>query len=148
MLYRIIKYLASGISWGCTFFVLIILLGELIAGDAFLEPVLANFTKQALGSILVGIACGSSSIIYTFDKIALWLRIVIHFFIGLTGFFTISYYAGWMPLGSVYHIIGYVIIEIFIFTILWFCFYFLDRLEARKVNRRLREMEKDETAGQ
>lgn len=62
---KAVKYLYWGISWGCTFFVLICLVLYLMGGSAYLEQIMEQFPKQALGSVIVGIACGSTSIVYT-----------------------------------------------------------------------------------
>ena len=47
-----IKYLFSGIAWGCTFFVIVNLIGFLISGKAFLEPIIDDYSTQVFGAML------------------------------------------------------------------------------------------------
>ena len=108
MVKKVVKYLFWGIAWGCTFFVLVCLTGALTVGDAFIGPVMANFIKQAMGAILVGIFCGSSSIVYTFEKMPMGLRIAIHATVGLTGYFFIAYWLGWMPIQNGWQIASFI----------------------------------------
>ena len=79
---KLLKYLYWGISWGCTFFVLTCLIGYFLGGRAYLDPIVNQFPRHAAGSIIVGIACGSTSIVYTLEKLSHGLQIVIHFTVG------------------------------------------------------------------
>ena len=89
---KAVKYLYWGISWGCTFFVLICLVLYLMGGSAYLEQIMEQFPKQALGSVIVGIACGSTSIVYTMEKLSRSLQILIHFTVGLGVYFLTALY--------------------------------------------------------
>ncbi len=144
MLKKIIHYLFYGISWGCICFVLTGLIGYEIAGSAWLEPVIADFPRQAFGSMLVGICCASSAIFYTLKRFPLWAAVLIHFGVGLGGFFSVAFWLGWMPLQAGWQVISFILIGVFSFVCIWAVFYFYNRHEAEKLNKRLRELEKEE----
>ncbi|SCJ94721.1 Protein of uncharacterised function (DUF3021) [uncultured Eubacterium sp.] len=143
MLKRILKYLFYGVSWGWNFFIIINIIGVMTFGDLFLKPTMENFVHQALGAALVGICCGTTAIVYTFEKMQFWQQIGIHFFVGLTGYFTVAYKFGWMPVTDEFHIATYILLGILIFAAIWSCFYFYNRHEVKKVNRRLGELESE-----
>lgn len=143
MLKKMIRYLFLGISWGCTFFVLTGIVGTAVAGEAFLVPITGDFIRHAVGAIFVGIFCGSSAIVYTFQKVSLWKQIALHFLVGLSGYFFIAYKLGWMPVGNVLQIAGFLVVGITSFLAIWAGFYLYNKREAEKVNRRLRELEQE-----
>lgn len=138
---KILKYLWYGISWGCVFFVFTNLIGYLAVGEDFIALLVNDFAAQAFGGILAGIFCGSTSIVYTFDRLPFWVQILIHFGVGLTGYFIIAYTLGWMPTASVFHIAGFIGFGFAIFACTWSAFYLYNRYEAEKVNKKLRELE-------
>ena len=136
---KVINYLFLGISWGCTFFVFTCLIGYLIGGPAFLAPIVNNFPRQALGAVFVGIACGSTSIVYRIDRLSLGIQILIHFTLGMSGYFLAAFYLGWIPLENKWYILG-----VLIFTALWSIFFYYNIREARKMNERLKELNREE----
>ena len=140
MVKTICKYLFCGISWGCAFFVFVNLIGTAIAGDSFLIPVRTDFVRQALGAIIVGIFSGSTSIIYLYKKMPLWLQVVIHACIGLSSYFIVACHLGWMPSDSLRSVILFIICGILIFSGIWLGFYMYNKQETKKVNRRLQEI--------
>lgn len=144
----IMRYLFYGISWGCMFFVFTCLAGFWISGEAFLAPITKDFTRQVIGTIIVGIGCGSTAIVYQFERIPWWAKVLIHFIVGMGTFFPTSLYLGWIPFYP--EDVLYTVIQFFIsfsiFTAIWLCFYFFNRMEAKKINDRLRELEKSDSA--
>ena len=106
---KVINYLFLGISWGCTFFVFTCLIGYLISGPAFLAPIVNNFPRQALGAVFVGIACGSTSIVYRIDRLSLGIQILIHFTLGMSGYFLAAFYLGWIPLENKWYMMTFII---------------------------------------
>lgn len=144
MLLKCLKYLFWGISWGCTFFVLTLIAGASISGSEFLEPIMNQLVPQAVGAILVGICCGTSSIVYSIERLSLWVKICIHFLVGLTGYFLVSYRLGWMPRQNWIALLLFLLIGVGSFVAIWFLFYCINRLEAKKLNERLKELEETE----
>lgn len=143
MLKKILQYLFYGIFWGCTCFVLTGLIGYEIAGKAWLEPIMADFTRHAVGGMLTGIFCASSTIVYTVKRLPLWAAILIHFSVGLGGYFSIAFRLGWMPVQTGWPLAAFILIGVSVFACIWAGCYFYNRYEARKFNRRLRELEKE-----
>ena len=141
---KVINYLFLGISWGCTFFVFTCLIGYLISGPAFLAPVVNNFPRQVLGAVFVGIACGSTRIVYRIDRLSLGIQILIHFTLGMSGYFLAAFFLGWIPLENKWYMITFIILGVLIFTAIWSIFFFYNRREARKMNERLKELNREE----
>lgn len=140
---KAVKYLYWGISWGCTFFVLICLVLYLMGGSAYLEQIMEQFPKQALGSVIVGIACGSTSIVYTMEKLSRSFQILIHFTVGLGVYFLTALYLEWIPRQLSWSLAAFFAIGILSFIVIWALFYLYNKNEAQKWNQRLKELEKE-----
>lgn len=141
----VIKYILYGISIGCTSFV-IMCLSYSIGGDKdTLMQIFEDFTSQSVGAILVGIACGGTAIVYQFDRPSYFWKIIIHFCIGMGVFYPTAVYLGWIPFYPERKII--MVLQFLsscgIFMAIWFCFYLFNRNEAKRINKRLKELEKD-----
>lgn len=141
MVKKILKYLIYGISWGCVFFVLTYLIGYLCVGKDFVRPLADDFATQAFGGILAGILCGSTSIVYTVERLPFWAQILIHAGVGLTGYFILAYKLGWMPSGTILHMVSFIVFGFVVFALIWSGFYLYNRHEAKKVNKKLKELE-------
>ena len=141
----LIKYIFYGISWGCTFFVFTCLMLSLFGGEDYLRMIMEDFTRQAIGSMIVGIGSASIAIIYQFEKPSEAVKRLIHFGVGMGVFYPTAIYLGWIPFypDKILHTISSFFISCSIFMAIWFCFYLFNRGEARKINNRLRELEKD-----
>lgn len=44
----LVSYFFGGIAWGCTFLVVINLIGYTVIGSTFLEPLMENFVMHAV----------------------------------------------------------------------------------------------------
>ncbi len=97
------------------------------------------------GSMIVGIGSASIAIIYQFEKPSEAVKRLIHFGVGMGVFYPTALYLGWIPFypDKILHTISSFFISCSIFMAIWFCFYLFNRGEARKINNRLRELEKD-----
>lgn len=141
----IIKYILYGISLGCTFFVIMCLSYFVGGGKDLLVPIFKDFARQSAGAMVVGIACGSTSIIYQFNRPSGFLKIIIHFCVGMGVFYPVGISLGWIPFYPdriIYTILQF-LSSCGIFMIIWSCFYLFHRNEAKRINKRLRELEKD-----
>lgn len=139
----ITKYIVFGISCGCTILVLNCLISSIIGERELLNLIMADFTKQSIGFMLVGIASCSPAFVYQLDYLSEITKIIIHFCIGMAVFYPIAIYLGWIPFYPdqiVYTIIQFLIL-CGIFFIIWSCFYFFNRNEAKKINNKLRELD-------
>jgi len=136
---RIAKYLLFGIAWGCTWFVVILTALDLLNPVYGLSFPAGSFTTHALGSMATGIAAATTSIIYTIDRLRTWQQAAIHIVIGLGIFFPIAFSLGWLPAGSTTAIILSVVGTILFFWLIWSGFYFHDKIEAKRLNKKLKE---------
>lgn len=138
-----IGYLCCGISWGCTCLVLVCLIYKALGAEEGLALIFADFTKHAAGSVLVGIACGSTSIVYRFERPSLVVKVAIQFVVGMGVLYPVACCLGWIPFypdRPLYTLMQF-FVSCMIFAGIWFCFYFFNRGEAKRINDRLRELE-------
>lgn len=140
-------YIFYGISWGCTFFVFICLSYFIGSGEDALVPIFKDFARQSAGAIIVGIACGSTSVIYQFSRPSGIWKIAIHFLVGMGVFYPVSIYLGWIPFHPDRILLTALqfLFSCGIFMAIWLCFYLFHRKEAKKINKRLMELEQDNT---
>lgn len=143
----VIKYILSGISLGCTFFVIMCLSYSIWGGEDILTLIYKDFTRQSIGAMIIGVACGSTSIIYQFDRPSYFFKILIHFCVGMGVFYPIAIYLGWIPFypdRMIYTVLQF-LSSCGIFAIIWSGFYLFNRNEAKRINKRLKELEQDNT---
>lgn len=139
----LVNYFFSGIAWGCTFLVVINLIGYAMMGSIFLEPLMEHFVMHTVGAMIVGVCCGSTSYVYKIESLSLKKQIAIHFTISIGGYLLIAYKLGWMPISNPSYIIIFILIAIIIFISIWTGFYFYNRNEAKKYNAKIKEIEKE-----
>ena len=141
----VITYLLYGISIGCTFFVIMCLSYFVWGGEDILMQIFKDFARQSIGAMLVGIACGGTAVVYQFDRPSAFLKIIIHFCVGMGVFYPVGIYLGWIPFHPdqiIYTVLQF-LCSCGIFMVIWFCFYLFNRNEAKMINKRLRELERD-----
>lgn len=141
----VMKYILSGISLGCTFFVIMCLSYSVWGGEDILLTICEDFTRQSIGAMLIGIACGSTSIIYQFDHPSYFLKVLIHFCVGMGVFYPIAIDLGWIPFypDRIMFTILQFLFSCGIFMLIWLAFYLFNRNEAKRINKRLKELERD-----
>lgn len=137
-------YIFFGIAIGCTFFVLMCLSYSLFGEEEHLEPIFKDFTRQSLGAVLVGIACGSTAIVYRFERPSYLAKTVIHFCAGMGVFYPVAIKLGWIPFFPERKIVTFIqfLFSCCIFFVIRFCFYLFSKNEAKKINKKLKELEK------
>lgn len=140
---EMLKYLFMGISWGCTFFLVICLIGYSTVGKVFLEPIMNDFSTHVFGSMFVGICCGSTSYVYEIENLSFRRQIGIHFGIAIPCYLLVSYQLGLMPVQNIGYSVTFIIMAIAVFIIIWLGFYLYDRHEATRYNERIKELEQD-----
>lgn len=141
----VVKYILLGISWGCTCFVAMCLLYFVRGGETLLAPIYKDFARQSIGSMIVGIACGGTAIVYQFNRFSWLTKTIIHFCVGMSVFYPAAIYLGWIPFypNRIIYTILHFLFSCCIFMSIWFCFYLFNRKEARRINERLKELEQD-----
>lgn len=141
-----IKYFCYGISWGCTVLVLICLAAYAMNKSAYFTFIMEDFARQAIGAMVVGVACGGTAVVYQFEQLSAMTKFLIHFGIGMGVFYPVSLYLGWFPFhsGQMLYTILQFLFSCGIFVGIWLCFYLFNRSDARKINARLRELEQED----
>ena len=140
-----IKYFCYCISWGCTVLVFSCLTAYAINKEAYLSLIMEDFARHAIGAMIVGVACGGSAIVYQAERLSTMTKFIIHFGIGMGGFYPVALYLGWIPFYSdrmLYTVLQF-LFSCGIFVGIWLCFYLFNRSDARKINNRLRELERE-----
>ncbi len=140
----IIKYILYGISEGCTFFVICCLLFSAGGREDISASIYNDFARQSAGAMLVGIACGTTAVVYQINGPSLLMKTIIHFCVGMGVFYPVAIYLGWIPWfpGQIVYTVLQFTVSCCIFMAIWFVFYLLNRKEAKKINERLRELER------
>ncbi|BBF44932.1 hypothetical protein lbkm_3672 [Lachnospiraceae bacterium KM106-2] len=136
---KVIKYSMAGISWGCTVFCIVNMIGAMLLGDSFVLESGHSYPAQVLTSMLVGIAWVVPTLVYESEKISRGIQILIHLTIGFCVYIPCGIYMGWIPcsfgIGTMLTtILGMVIISILI----WLCFSLYYRKEARMINNKIK----------
>lgn len=142
----VIKYILYGISLGCTSFVIMCLSYFIGGGQDLLTLIVNDFARQSIGAIIIGIACGTTAIIYQFNHPCILIKIIIHFCVGMGVFYPVAIYLGWVPFypDKITFTILQFLFSCGIFMAIWFCFYLFNRNEAKRINKRLRELEQND----
>lgn len=145
----IVKYLFEGISWGCTFLVCYCLCCHAAGAEETLALILDNFAKNAVGAIFVGIGFGTTPIVYLSSRLPMGVKVFLHFAVGMGIFYPAALYLGWIPFypDHAARIILQFLISCVIFAVFWSFFYLFYRNEAKKINDRLKELERMQADG-
>lgn len=141
----VIKYILYGISIGCTFFVMMCLSYSLWGWKDKLMLIYMDFSRQSIGAMIIGIACGSTAIVYQFDRLSYVFGTIIHFCVGMGVFYPLAIYLGWIPFypDRIFINILHFLCSCGIFMAIQSCFYLFNRNEAKRINKRLREFEQE-----
>lgn len=146
----IVKYILHGITLGCTSFVIMCFSFYAGGGEDLLKAIYEDFGRQAFGSVAVGIACGGTAVIYRFDRFPFFAKVAVHFFVGMGVFYPVAIHLGWIPFypGRILYTVLQFFVSCGIFMAIWLCFYLFNRNEAKRINERLRELEKGDIGRQ
>lgn len=136
---KILKKILSGIAWGSTFFVISGIIAALNS-DAFFIETNSQFITQAIASIICGISFCVPTIVYDNEKIPMPLKVLIHMGTGLTVYLLIALWIGWIPikhgvLPMIITVLGMIILSF----VIWGGFYFYYRMEAKNINKKIKE---------
>ncbi len=144
----VFKYILYGISLGCTFFVIMCLSYFIWGGKEILMQIFEDFARQSIGAMAVGIACGSTSIVYQFDRPGGFWKVIIHLCVGMGVFYPVGINLRWFPFHPDRMLLSVLqfLCSCGIFMLIWSCFYLFNRNEAKRINERLRELERDNAA--
>ena len=141
----VVKYILYGISLGCTFFVIMCLSFFVGGGEDLLTLIFTDFARQSIGAMIVGIACGGTAVVYQFNRLSVLSKTLIHFCVGMGVFYPTAVYLGWIPFypDNIIFTALQFLFSCGIFIAIWFCFYLFNRSEAKRINERLKELERN-----
>lgn len=139
-----LKYLIYGMGYGCFYLVVMCIIWQATGNTELLEAVMADFTRQALGAMVVGIGFGSTSVVYQLDW-PFWQKLAVHFGVGMAIFIPSAYLLGWVPPGlGVGGFISFILYAVAIFFLIWACFFLYYRWEAKQMNQQLKKMNQEQ----
>jgi len=139
---KFFEHFLKGISIGCTIGVVVFLLIWLISGEETISMPTREFSTHVIGSMLVGLGFYLPSAIYENEKLAMWLRVLIHMGVGFIVFFIVASVAGWIPAaGGPGAVILYVLLVFVISMLIWAGHNQHYACEAKKINAQLKKQQ-------
>ncbi|MCI8774042.1 MAG: DUF3021 domain-containing protein [Lachnospiraceae bacterium] len=143
LLKRTIKNSMQGIGIACTLYLLFGMISDQHNHGSF---VLENwlFTKQAIGTILVGIAFSAPTEIYHSNRLPFLLQVLFHLGIGCTVYTIVGFSVGWIPVQ-----LGWKSCALIIFLqaatafLIWLAYAFYYWKLAKTMNEKIREKEQE-----
>jgi len=141
LLKKTAKNSMQGIGIACTLYLLIgMIFDHLNHGSFVLEDWL--FTKQAIGTILVGIAFSAPTEIYHNDKLPFPLQILFHMGIGCTVYIVIGLSVGWIPVWLGWkRCVLIIALQLLAAFLIWLAYAFYYYRLAKSMNEKIREKE-------
>ena len=143
---KVFKKIYSGIAVGCFGFVAMLFIASAFAGGAnafFASRSGVEWLKLATCFIVIALGFFVPSLIYDNEKIALWLRTLIHMLIGTVVYLFTAHFAGWIQggLGSAAVYIGVALVTAGTF---WAIFMGISKVQAKKINEKIKDMQQAE----
>ena len=138
MIKLIKKHLLNGIAWSCVALVANIIMFDL-TGFSHLSLFLEDFTPNALGFIVVGIAFISTSGVYEIEQLKLGFKLLIHLIVGIGTLLIVGFMLGVFSTSNTSVIITNVLINVLILVGVWTGYYRRDKREIEEINERIKE---------
>ena len=143
LLKNLIKNSMQGIGIACTGFLFIgMIFDQLNHGSFIMENWL--FTKQAIGTILVGIAFSAPTEIYNSDRLSFPLQVLFHMGIGCTTYIIVGFSVGWLSLQFGWkNCVLIVLLELAAAFLIWLGYALYYWKLAKTMNEKIQEKEKE-----
>ena len=127
------------------FFVAMLFIAPVFAGGAnafFAARTGEEWQLSALCFIAISLGFNVPSLIYENERLALWLRTLIHMVIGTAVYLLTAYFAGWMEsdIGSVAQGL---LIALGAAAVIWLCIFLYIKAQVRKMNRKIKEKQQN-----
>ncbi|MDR0912673.1 MAG: DUF3021 domain-containing protein [Methanobrevibacter sp.] len=138
---KICKLIFLGASTGCLVISLVELLMILSIGinNFYLNGY--EIVNLILGGIVVGLVFSLSSFIYEKEDLSTLIQTTVQMGLGFIALFIVGIYLQWIPLNEGLNVIvNWIIIALIIGFIFWGGFYIYFKIEAKKINQRLKKM--------
>lgn len=147
MLTKMIKNFAIGVLLGC-FVSNINIVVLMYFGVPVLEDITAGgYLMFLIGGSVIGLGYSLPSIVYESKRLPLAAKVVIQLGVGTLVFCAVALWLGWMPSpigengAAIFGL--YIIIAIAVAAAIWFVFWLWYRREAKLINARLAELQKE-----
>ena len=99
-----------------------------------------QFTKSAVGIILIAAGFSVPSLVYESKRLPYWAKVLIHMGIGCAVMLAISFSMGWIPLHSGWKIcILTVAVQLLLSFVIWFCISARNKKLAERMNQKIKE---------
>lgn len=147
MLKKILQHTLFGIAWGCVCYIVAGLFANAFAGRAGLMVLFVeNFRLNVLLACITGIGFSLPSMVYESDRLAMPLKLLIHFGVGMGIYLPCAWIGGWFPpASSPQYIATFLIAAVVFFFVIWSGFYFYHRHEAMRINEQLKKQQQQDT---
>ncbi len=100
-----------------------------------------SFTKMVIGCIVLGLGWGAPAAVYSSEKMSIGIKYVIHIGIGIVVQTITAFIVGWIPAGAgALKCILIIACEVAIAMIIWLCFFFYNKKQVDKMNKRIQEL--------
>ena len=145
---NLLKKICCGIGTGCFAFVATLFIAPIFAGGAnayFAAKTGEELQLSALCFIIISLGFYIPSMIYENERLALWLRTLIHMVIGTIVYLMTAYFAGWMKTDFAGVVIQLLIVRVFRFLPkpIWICIFLYIKIQAKKINQKMKEKRQD-----
>lgn len=98
-----------------------------------------GFNAQIAASMVVGLGWSLPTVVYDNERLSRVQQLLLHGAISFIVYIPVAFYMQWIPLGNISLMLASILIAIVSAFIVWLCFYFYYRGEAREINREIKE---------
>lgn len=140
---NIVNYTFFGILWGCLVNSVINAIGSSAVGNSWFDMMTHGYGVNLLSGIAVGIGWTLPALVYKNEKLPLGVQTFIHLTVGFSINIPLAFVMGWVPveLGRGVALTSLLIMFVFA-VVVWLCFYFYCRHEAKRINQRIDALKK------
>lgn len=136
---RLCRISLQGIGIACTIYMLTGMIFDYLDGGNF---VLKNwaYTKQAIATILIGIAYSAPTEIYNNEKLPFAFKFLFHMGIGCSVYLITAFSIGWIPVSfGIGKCILIALLQLLVAFLIWLCFSIHYRKLARSMNEKIKQ---------
>lgn len=143
LLKNTIKASIQGIGIACTLYLINGMISDYLNhGSLIWENWL--FSRQAIGTILVGIAFSAPTAIYRSERLPLILQFLFHMGIGCTVYVIVAISVGWLPIQLGWkRCILIILLQLAVAFLIWLGYSFHYWKLAKNMNEKIQEKEKE-----
>lgn len=134
----------QGIGISCMIYTLIgIIFDNVYQGNYLLENY--AYTKQAIASMIIGIAFSAPSEIYNNEKLPFAFQFLFHMGIGCSVYLITALYVGWLPVSfGIGKCILIALLQLLVAFLIWLCFSSHYRKLAESMNEKIKQNAADD----